>query len=63
MMPRERDEVLVAARACTAIGEDVEQRTTDLSEPSHRNLVAAVHELASAVAGLGRAVEKMARAA
>jgi hypothetical protein len=60
---KDRDEVLVAASACTSIGEDVEKRTTDVSEPSHRNLVAAVHDARGRRRRLGRAVEKIARAA
>jgi hypothetical protein len=57
--PRQRAELLVVARDCVAIAVDAEKRTADLSAPSHRNLIAIVHDLASAVAGLGRAVERL----
>jgi hypothetical protein len=63
MTPRERQDIVLAARACAAVAHDVEERTTDLSDLSHRNMASLVHELAESVARLGRAVEQLARLA
>jgi hypothetical protein len=60
--PGERDAILVAARACAAVGGDIEERAKALrGSPRERALRTMVGELAVAIAGLARAVETLAR--
>jgi hypothetical protein len=60
--PGERDAIVVAARACAAVGGDIEERAKALrGARGERALATMVEELAVVVAGLARAVETLAR--